>query len=111
MDVLKAVGQQIRTIRKSQGLSIERLSEKAGITANFLGLVENGRKRSTTTTLAEIAKALNVELATLFETCNAKGKRSPMETEVAALLAVVRTLEAEEVKALRQVAEKIAKKG
>lgn len=109
MDVLKAVGKQICVIRKAQSLTQEDLGEKTNLSPNYLGLVERGQKQVTLRTLADIAKALKVDMATLFETCATKGRRSPIEAEVAALLEVVRELGIEDVKALRGAAERMGK--
>ena len=41
---LKAIGRNIRTYRKAQHMSIEELAFRAGLSKNYLALVERGEK-------------------------------------------------------------------
>ena len=59
---LKAMGENIRRERKRQLLTIEKLSEKAGITDNFLGKIERGEGTPSLQTIDSIATALNVSI-------------------------------------------------
>ena len=59
---LKAIGENIRRERKRQLLTIEKLSEKAGITDNFLGKIERGEGTPSLQTIDSIATALNVSI-------------------------------------------------
>jgi transcriptional regulator with XRE-family HTH domain len=111
MDILVAVGERIRLLRKGQNLSQEKLSEKAGISAPFLGFVERGQKQVTLVTLKSIADALGVDVAVLFEGCTAKGTKSPTETEILALTNAARTMALEDLKFMRKMAERLAKRG
>jgi len=111
MDILLTVGERIRLIRKGQGLSQEVLAEKAGVSAPYLGFVERGQKQITLVTLKQIADALGVDVAVLFEGCTAKGKKSPAEAEILALNEAARAMVLEDLKFLRKMAEKLAKRG
>ena len=53
-------GERILELRKSQGLSREKLAEMADISVQFLADIEKGRKNMTVTTLRKIAHALMV---------------------------------------------------
>ena len=57
---IKKMGEIIRIERKRQLLTIEKLSEKADITDNFLGKIERGEGTPSLQTICNIACALNV---------------------------------------------------
>ena len=59
---LKAMGKTIREERKRQLLTIETLSEMAGITENFMGKIERGEGTPSLQTIDSIACALNVSI-------------------------------------------------
>jgi quercetin dioxygenase-like cupin family protein/lambda repressor-like predicted transcriptional regulator len=61
-----AVGKAIRTLRKEKGLSLRELSRLAGLSTGFLSMVERGRSSLALTSLNNVAKALDTDLADLF---------------------------------------------
>jgi transcriptional regulator with XRE-family HTH domain len=61
------VGRKLRSLRNRQGLSLRELSELSGLNINTLSLVENGKSSPSVGTLQQLALALNVPLATFFE--------------------------------------------
>jgi transcriptional regulator with XRE-family HTH domain len=65
-DEIAAVGKAIRTLRKKKGLSLRELSRRAGLSTGFLSMVERGRSSVALTSLNNIAKALDTDLADLF---------------------------------------------
>ena len=67
MTVNKQLGYRIRYLRSQKGLSIEDLALEAEINRNYLGDLERGTRNPTVVILAKIAKALEIDLATLFE--------------------------------------------
>lgn len=72
MNISKAVGSTIRDLRKSQGLSQEKLAEKAGLHRTYIGALERGEKSPTVDTLVKIVLALNVSLNDFFVHCEKK---------------------------------------
>lgn len=72
MNITKAVGSTIRDLRKSQGLSQEKLAEKAGLHRTYIGALERGEKSPTVDTLVKIVLALNVSLNDFFVHCEKK---------------------------------------
>src|SRR6266849_6019066 len=54
------IGRRIRTLRKTQDLSIQRLAEAAGISPGYLSEVERGQSALSGEKLARIAAALEV---------------------------------------------------
>lgn len=67
-DIYTQAGRRIRTIRKRTGLTQERLSERAGITPDYVGRIERGQGAVTLETLNRIAVALAVPLRQLLDT-------------------------------------------
>jgi transcriptional regulator with XRE-family HTH domain len=56
----KYIGENIRTTRKSKGLTIETLSELVGISPSFLGTLERGESSLSVETLISICRTLDV---------------------------------------------------
>ena len=67
MTINKQLGYRIRYLRQNKGLSIEALALEANINRNYLGDLERGMRNPTVVVLNRIAKALEVDLSTLFE--------------------------------------------
>ena len=67
MTINKQLGYRIRYLRTQKGLSIEALALEAEINRNYLGDLERGTRNPTVVILNKIAKALEVDLSTLFE--------------------------------------------
>jgi transcriptional regulator with XRE-family HTH domain len=61
------VGEKIRALRQSRGLSQEKLAFKAGIDPSYLGSVERGVKSPTIVTLEKITVALDAKIEELFQ--------------------------------------------
>ena len=70
MDKKSLLGKRIREIRKSQGISQEQLSERAGISAQYVSNIERGKENPTLDLLLRLAEALRVALGQMcdFET-------------------------------------------
>ena len=56
----KDFGSRIRSVRRQQSLTQERLAEKVGISASFLGHIERGTRVASLETLVDLCNALNV---------------------------------------------------
>ena len=67
MTINKQLGYRIRYLRQNKGLSIEALALEAEINRNYLGDLERGMRNPTVVVLNKIAKALDIDLSTLFE--------------------------------------------
>jgi transcriptional regulator with XRE-family HTH domain len=67
MTVNKQLGYRIRYLREEKGLSIDVLALEADINRNYLGDLERGTRNPTVVVLNKIAKALDIDLSTLFE--------------------------------------------
>jgi len=64
---IKKIGHQIKTFRKSQGLTQFDLAIKSGMEENALQRIETGRTNPTIKTLLKITEALNIEMFELFK--------------------------------------------
>jgi transcriptional regulator with XRE-family HTH domain len=66
MHRLKALGPAIREVRKSRGLSQEKLAEISKLHRNFIGLVERNATVPALDSLIAIADALEIKLSELI---------------------------------------------
>jgi transcriptional regulator with XRE-family HTH domain len=66
-NLTKAIGQQIKTMRKQLGLSAINCSKQANISAGMLSKIENGSAQPSLTTLHSLSKTFNVPLASFFK--------------------------------------------
>ncbi len=60
------IGNKIREIRQSKGLSQEQLAEIAEVHRTYVGMIERAEKNITLVSLEKIAKALGVETKDLL---------------------------------------------
>jgi len=58
---------KIRTIRKRKGWTQTRLAERSGVSANYIALLERGKKTPSLKLLSRIAEALEVKVSSIFE--------------------------------------------
>ena len=58
-------GKRVREVRKSKGISQERLAEMAGIDRSYMGNIERGEKNITLKKAYEVCDALDVEIQDL----------------------------------------------
>jgi len=64
----KAAGySRIRIWRRSRGLLIRELAEKASISKSYLQLIENGNRRATADVVRRLASALNLPPSALLD--------------------------------------------
>jgi transcriptional regulator with XRE-family HTH domain len=64
-DRMIAFGKRVREMRKSKGISQERLAEMAGIDRSYMGNIERGEKNITLKKAYEICDALEIEIQDL----------------------------------------------
>ncbi len=60
------VGENLRQLRRKQGLSLEQLSLVSGVSRAMLGQIETGKSAPTINLLGRIAEALQVSVASLI---------------------------------------------
>jgi transcriptional regulator with XRE-family HTH domain len=61
MDILKTIGDNIKSFRKSAGLSQERLAEATGLHRTYIGGVERGERNISALNISKIAVALKIK--------------------------------------------------
>jgi transcriptional regulator with XRE-family HTH domain len=64
--ITEEVGKRIQNIRKSKGLSQEKLALNAGMDRTYLAGIESGKRNATIVTLEKIVIALGVEMKDIF---------------------------------------------
>ncbi len=60
------IGRKIKLLRLERGLSLQDIANAAGITKGYLSRVENSKKAPPVSTLLTLAKALGVNISTIF---------------------------------------------
>ena len=67
MELTRAVGENIKRIRKSKKLSMERLAAESGVSRSMLGQIERGEANPSVALLGKLAAALKVPAEVLLE--------------------------------------------
>lgn len=62
----RALGRQVRALRRERDLSVSDLSAAAGISLGMVSKIENGQISPSLSTISAVARALNVPLSSLF---------------------------------------------
>ncbi|QIG79635.1 helix-turn-helix domain-containing protein [Stakelama tenebrarum] len=73
---LLTLGREIRRLRKERHLSQNELADLAGLSRNFISMVERGERAVSVLTILDIADALRVAPAAMFA-----GYAAPMATQ------------------------------
>jgi transcriptional regulator with XRE-family HTH domain len=60
------IGRKIKQLRLERGLNLQDLANTTGLTKGYLSKVENSRKAPPVSTLLTLAKALGVNISTIF---------------------------------------------
>lgn len=60
------LGEKIRELRKTKGLSQETFADEVGLDRTYVGGIERGERNLAVLNLVRIALALNVEVGELF---------------------------------------------
>lgn len=66
-DPKKKLGERVRALRKEAGLSQEELADAAGLHRTYIGAIERGERNISLINIVQIARALRVKPAYLFE--------------------------------------------
>jgi transcriptional regulator with XRE-family HTH domain len=65
--VNERIAERVRDLRVAQGLSLEALAAKSGVSRSMISLVERGESSATAVVLDKLATGLGVVLASLFD--------------------------------------------
>ncbi|MHA3786846.1 helix-turn-helix domain-containing protein [Flavobacterium hauense] len=66
-DILKSVGNKLKEIRNSKGLSQSMLANDANVPKNQIGRIERGEISAGITTLYKICQALGIKVRELID--------------------------------------------
>ena len=86
MDILVLVGNRIRQLRKEARLTQSDLADKAGLSTNFIALLEKGKRSASIDTLFRIAQVLKVDMKTMFDFPENKSKAQLVSERLQKLL-------------------------
>ncbi|MBI4822938.1 MAG: helix-turn-helix transcriptional regulator [Nitrospirae bacterium] len=67
MNKKEFIGRRIQELRKAQGLSQEKVAERADISPNYLSRIECGKENPTLDMLIKLASAIQVEMWEIFD--------------------------------------------
>ena len=67
MEERSLVGRRIRSLRKTRGLSQEKLADLAGMSPKYLSRIETGRENPTLDLFLRLAQGLKVDLYEIFQ--------------------------------------------
>jgi transcriptional regulator with XRE-family HTH domain len=66
-DLNQRIAERVRELRAGQGLSLEALASKSGVSRSMISLIERGESSPTAVVLEKLAAGLGVMLASLFD--------------------------------------------
>jgi transcriptional regulator with XRE-family HTH domain len=66
-NITKKFGKRVRDLRLERGLSQEQFSYKADLHRTYIGMIERAEKNISIVNIEKIAKALDINLKTLFD--------------------------------------------
>ncbi len=67
-DAVVLLGDELRSLRKAHGLTLQALAERSGKSVSFISKIERGLARPSITALQDIAEALSVPIGWFFQT-------------------------------------------
>ncbi|HKQ66255.1 MAG TPA: XRE family transcriptional regulator [Methylomirabilota bacterium] len=66
-DLNERIAERVRELRAGQGLSLDALATKSGVSRSMISLIERGESSPTAVVLEKLAAGLGVMLASLFD--------------------------------------------
>jgi transcriptional regulator with XRE-family HTH domain len=67
MDINQQIGHRVKALREEQGLSLDALAQRCGVSRSNISLIERGQSSPTATVLDKLSAGLGVSVASLFE--------------------------------------------
>src|SRR2546423_1439365 len=78
-DLNQRIAQRVRELRAAQGLSLDALASKSGVSRSMISLIERGESSPTAVVLEKLAAGFGVTLASLFDApAAAQGPTGPV---------------------------------
>lgn len=78
MDINTRIARRVRDLRDEQGLSLDALAERSGVSRSNISLIERAQSSPTAVVLDKLAAGLGVTVASLFEEATTAAEPSPM---------------------------------
>src|SRR5438876_127774 len=66
-DLNQRIAERVRELRAAQGLSLDAVATKSGVSRSMISLIERGESSPTAVVLEKLAAGLGVMLASLFD--------------------------------------------
>lgn len=67
MDTVQDIfGKKIKSIRRSRDITQEKLADLSGLSLQYIGEIERGRRNPSLTSIEQLSKALDIPMAELF---------------------------------------------
>jgi transcriptional regulator with XRE-family HTH domain len=77
-DTNQRIAERVRGLRAAQGLSLDTLAGKSGVSRSMISLIERGESSPTAVVLEKLAAGLGVTLASLFDAPSAQAPSGPV---------------------------------
>jgi len=65
-NILCVFGEKIKTLRKTRGLTQEQLAALSGLSIQYIGEIERGKRNPSLTSVENLATALGLSISELF---------------------------------------------
>lgn len=66
LEYIRMFAIKVKMLRKQQGLSQEKLADKAGLHRTYIGMVERSERNPSLVCIHKIAEGLNIDIKELF---------------------------------------------
>jgi transcriptional regulator with XRE-family HTH domain len=77
-DLNERIAERVRELRAGQGLSLDTLATRSGVSRSMISLIERGESSPTAVVLEKLAAGLGVMLASLFDAPDARQPSGPI---------------------------------
>lgn len=77
-EILVQISQKIKSLRKENGLTLQDVADRAGVTKGLISQIENSRTIPSLLVLMQIIKALEVDLNYFFNDISLEGREAPI---------------------------------
>lgn len=76
-DLNRTIAARVKELRSGQGMSLEALAGRSGVSRSMISVIERGEASPTAVVLEKLASALGVTLASLFDPARREPEKGP----------------------------------
>ena len=106
--VLRRFSARLHNLRMERNISQEALASRARLDPSFVSALERGVKTPSLSTLEQLARGLNVDIAVLVDFPESKGKSDDRaKEEVALLIRLLKGRDAATIRKIRKAVEQL----